>query len=163
MGEAPTRRHAHLRGRQRRGEQPRTTPTRGDTNLLHNNTQSRDINRKRRQQWTSWEDIPVHGDDITSKEEEYVRFYFENIDGFSVNNLKPALNNNDKIQYFNTLIKRLEVDIVGGAEARTNWAMLPHSHQLHAILDQREGARTVTGHNIHEKFSSTTGWDLLIS
>ena len=103
--------------------------------------------------WTLLEDIPVHGDDILQKKEDNVRFYFENIDGFSVNIQKPAVNNNDKITYFNSLLSRLEVDVVGGAEARTNWSMVPGTHHLPRLLQRREGARTITAHNTHERFS----------
>ena len=54
--------------------------------------------------WTLLGDIPVHGDDIKEKEEGNVRFYFENVDGLSINIRKPVDNHNDKIKYFNTLL-----------------------------------------------------------
>ena len=121
--------------------------------MLKNNPLPLDKITNTQDWWTLLEDIPVHGDEIKSKHEDNVRFYFENIDGFSVNISKQVYNNNDKIKYFNSLLSRLEIDVVGGAEARTNWSMVPGSHQLSHLLQQREGARTITAHNIHERFS----------
>ena len=103
--------------------------------------------------WTSIKDIPVHGNEIKSKKDSMLRFYFENIDGFKVQPRRPIHNNNDKIKYYNTMTKRLEIDIICGAEARTNWAMLPKNYQISNLLQLREGARAITAHNEHEKFS----------
>ena len=101
--------------------------------------------------WTSLKEIPVHGDNIKIKYEEDVRIYFENVDGFQ---LKPKnrLENNLKIKYFNTLMKKLEVDIYGGVECQTQWDLVPHSHSLRKVMDLRDGAQCCRSFNKHEKF-----------
>ena len=103
--------------------------------------------------WTLLEDIPVHGDGLEEKDDKNIRIYFENIDGFSINPRSPAHNNNNKIKYFNTLMLQLDVDIFGGAEARTNWSMLPATHKPDRILHPREGGCVIAAHNEHERFS----------
>ena len=150
---APTRGHAYPRGRQRRGKQPRGDSARGDINMLRHNPLPLDRITRTRDWWTLLDDIPVHGDALQSKNEGHIRFYFENVDGFSVNIKKPVYNNNNKLQYYNSLLSRLEVDVFGGVEARTNWSIVPGSHQLPRLLQQREGARTITAHNKHERFT----------
>ena len=95
----------------------------------------------------------MHGDIIEERDSSTTRIYFENVDGLSVDLCKPALNNNTKLSYFTHLLSRLQVDVVAGAEARTNWSMLPSTLTLPRLLNQREGSRCITAHNEHEKFS----------
>ena len=102
--------------------------------------------------WTQFSDVPVHGDQLKGKPSDTIRVFFENIDGFWVNP-KAKLSNNKNLTYYNNLISRLEIDVVGGAEARTNWDLVPHSHSLPKVLDLREGGRCCGSHNVHEKFS----------
>ena len=70
-------------------------------------------------EWTKFSDVPVHGDSLAGKPSDTIHVYFENIDGFRVDP-KQSLRNNKNLTYYNNLITRLDIDIVGGAEARTN-------------------------------------------
>ena len=95
----------------------------------------------------------MHGDPIQEKKAGVTRIFFENVDGLRVNPSTPARNNNPTLAYFSHLLSRLQVDVVGGVEARTNWPLLPSSHSLGALLNQRDGSRSVVAHNEHERFS----------
>ena len=48
---------------------------------------------------------------------------------------------------------KMEVDIFGGAECRTNWNLIPYTHNFTKSLNMREGSHCCTGHNTHENFS----------
>ena len=129
------------------------TPTCGEINNLGDNDPPlvRQISTK--DWWTKLEDIPVHGDDIKEKSSSCFRFYFENVDGLRIKRKRPAHNNNSKLQFFNTLLSRLDVDIFGGAESRTCWSLLPSSLAISRVLDLRDGSRAIAAHNEHESFS----------
>ena len=99
--------------------------------------------------WTNFSDVPVHGDKLTGKADNNIRLYFENIDGFGVDEKKSPLLNKD-VTYFNNLLKRIEVDVVGGTEPRTQWDMVPQSHSLLKVLNLRDGTCCCSGHNTHE-------------
>ena len=99
------------------------------------------------------EDVPVHGDELGPKNDSNIRIFFENIDGFGIDKRSPAYNDNKKIEYFNSLMSHLNADIYGGVETRTNWSMLPGTHNIERVLDLREGNCTITAHNEHEQFS----------
>ena len=99
------------------------------------------------------ENIPVHGDELKQKKDSDIRIFFENIDGLSVDPSAPAMNNNKKIKYLNALTAQLEIDVIGGAESRTNWPMLQPTHHLRQLLNIRDGGRTVVANNEHERFS----------
>ena len=103
--------------------------------------------------WTKFEAIPVHGDQLRDKPSSCVRLFYENVDGFSVDLSRPALKNNTKLAYFSHLLSRLQVDVVAGVETCTNWSFVPSSHSVPRLLNQREGSRSVTAHNEHERFS----------
>ena len=103
--------------------------------------------------WTSFKDIPVHGDLVQNKSNDSIRFYFENIDGFGVNKSLNSVVNNSNLKYFNTLMQRLDVDVLGGVEARMHWDLTPTSHSLKKLLSLQEGSKTCKGHNTHERFS----------
>ena len=102
-------------------------------------------------EWTKFSNVLVHGDSLAGKPSNTIRVYFENIDGFRVDP-KQSLRNNKNLTYYNNLITRLDIDIVGGAEARTNWGLVPTSHSLQKVLNLREGSRCVSAYNWHEKF-----------
>ena len=150
---ASTGEHAYSRGCKRRGKQPRKKKTRGDTNMFHTRRLPLDQIKETRDWWTLLEDVPVHGDELSPKDDSMIRMYFENVDGLGILPRKPVHDNNSKIKYFNALTNRLEVDVICGVETRTNWPLLPKSHQLQNLLQLREGARVITGHNEHERFS----------
>ena len=61
-----------------------------------------------------FEDIPTHGDKISSKQEGMTRFYFENVDGLPVNS-KDKVFKKDKLD---KIISQLEVDVLLCAETR---------------------------------------------
>ena len=67
--------------------------------------------------------------------------------------LSPLRNNNSTLLYFTHILSRLQVDVVGGVETRTNWSLPPSSHSLGTLLNQRDGSRCVAAHNEHERFS----------
>ena len=102
--------------------------------------------------WVKLSDIPVHGDALGGKADGDCRLLFENIDGFGVK-VQCTNKSNKNLKYYNSLLHRLDVDFLGGAEARCQWDMLPHTHSLPKLLDLREGSRSCYGHNEHEKFS----------
>ena len=111
-----------------------------------------DSNRSSLFHWTKFADVPVHGDALAGKADGDCRFFFENIDGFGVNVNNSKLSDKN-IKYYNSLIQRLEVDFLGGAESRAQWDMLPRTHALPRLLNLREGSRSCSGHNVHERFS----------
>ena len=47
----------------------------------------------------------------------------------------------------------MEVDVIGGAEAQRYWYIVPGLHQLFQLIQQQDGARIVTVHNINERFT----------
>ena len=98
------------------------------------------------------ENIITHGDQLSSKADNDVRLYFENVDGLNIEPTKPTTQN-IKLNYFNLLMAKMEVDIYGGAESRTNWNLVPHTHSFKKSLSMREGSHCCTGHNSHENFS----------
>ena len=98
------------------------------------------------------ENIITHGDQLSSKADNDVRLYFENVDGLNIEPTKP-ITQNIKLNYFNLLMTKMEVDIYGGAESRTNWNLVPHTHSFKKSLSMREGSHCCTGHNSHENFS----------
>ena len=102
--------------------------------------------------WTQFNEIPVHGDLLSGKSEGVIRLYFENVDGFSVDVTKNCRHNR-KLQYLNNLLRRMEVDVMGAVETRTHYDLLPNSHNLSKLLDQRDGGRCKGSHNKHERFS----------
>ena len=75
------------------------------------------------------ENVIIHDDQLTSKAESHVRLYFENVDGFNIEPTKPVTQN-IKLNYFSLLMAKMEVDIFGGAECRTNWNLTPHIHNI---------------------------------
>ena len=99
----------------------------------------------------------MHGDNLVGKADGNIRFYFENVDGFVVptnKNSKKTKYNNNKQTYLSNLFSRPEVDIFGGVETRQQYDMLPSNLKLSKQLDLREGSRTQTSHNVHERFST---------
>ena len=92
------------------------------------------------------EDIPVHGDELGPKNDSNIRIFFENVDGFAIDKRSPAYNNNKKIKYFNSLMSHLNADIYGCVETRTNWSMLPGTHNIERVLDLREVKCPITAH-----------------
>ena len=97
-------------------------------------------------------DIPTHGDQLTEKADNHIRIYFENVDGFNITPTK-SVTANVKLNYFSLLMAKMNVDIFGGAECRTQWDLTPASHNLKKSLNLREGSHCCAGFNIHEKFS----------
>ena len=51
------------------------------------------------------------------------------------------------------LMHKLEVDLICGAEARTQWDMIHRDQKLSSLLDLREGSKCVVGYNQHERFT----------
>ena len=102
--------------------------------------------------WTTFKDIPVHGDPLAGKAEGNIRLWYENIDGFGIGDCEP-LSENKNIKYYNNMISRVDIDIHAGVESRLQWDLVPRSHCLWKILDLREGSRCCHGHNVHEAFS----------
>ena len=103
--------------------------------------------------WTKLRDIPVYGDKLTGKSENMVRLYFENIDGFGLHRTSAGLAAKKDIVYFIQLMQRLGVDIIGGAEVRTQWKLVPQQHSLSKLLDLRDGSRCIAAFNTHERFT----------
>ena len=104
--------------------------------------------------WSKFQDVPVHGDPLSGKPAHTTRIYFENVDGFIIQEgiRKKKHKNNYKQSYLSQLLSRLDVDICGGAETRLQWDLVPKSKSLRHQLGLREGARCCTGHNVHERF-----------
>ena len=80
------------------------------------------------------EKVITHGDQLSSKADNDVRIYFENVDGLNIEPTKPVTQN-IKLNYLNLLMAKMEVDIFGGAESRTNWNLIPHTHKFKKSKD----------------------------
>ena len=79
-------------------------------------------NRARKMQANDWKhlkDIPVFGDPLGGKDDDNIRFYFENVDGFSIDT-KNHPGKNKKLNYLTNLLQRLEVDVFRAVETQTN-------------------------------------------
>ena len=70
---------------------------------------------------------------MNGKAENKIRLYFENIDGFGVDETRSPLLKKDVI-YFNNLFKRIEGEVNSGTEPRTHWNMVQQSHFLPKVL-----------------------------
>ena len=145
--------HAHSSTGRRRGGQPdRSSYIRG----IRGSPQDIDLPSSRKirfcHRWTPMEKVITHGDQLTSKADGNVRIYFENVDGFNIEPTK-LVTQNIKLNYFSLLMAKMEVDIFGGAECRTNWNLIPYTHNFTKSLNMREGSHCCTGHNTHENFS----------
>ena len=79
-------------------------------------------------------EIPIHGDPLVEKSEDNVRLYFENVDGFHINARKSVVQNT-KLNYFSLLMAKMNVDIFGGAECRTQWDLIPATHSFKKSLN----------------------------
>ena len=102
--------------------------------------------------WTNFSGIPVHGDKLIGKADNNIRLYFDNIDGFGVDEKKSPLLIK-YMTYFNNLLKIIAIDVVVGTELRTQWDMVLHSHSLLKVLNLRDGTRCCSGHNRNDKFT----------
>ena len=131
-----------------------STTTGSDRAYSENGSQSLPITRPvvSDSTWTQFQDIPVHGDALCGKSDGMIRLYFENVDGYSVD-VQKHYKDNRKLKYLNNLLQRLEVDVMGAVETRTHWDLLPGTHGLSRLLDQRDGGRCCGSHNKHERFS----------
>ena len=76
--------------------------------------------------WKHLNNIPVFGNPLGGKEDSDLRLYFENVDGFSIDT-KIHPGKNKKLNYLTNLLQRLEVDVFGAVETRTNWDLIPQS------------------------------------
>ena len=95
------------------------------------------------------EEIEVWGDKMDNKKKDYVRVYFENVQGLPISRGRLY-----KYNKLNRLIRRLGIDIVGGAEANVNWDMNKEKFNIHSCLNDENGLRVITGHNTHEHFGA---------
>ena len=57
------------------------------------------------------EKVITHGDQLSSKADNDVRIYFENVDGLNIEPTKPVTQN-IKLNYLNFLMAKMEVDIL---------------------------------------------------
>ena len=107
--------------------------------------------------WFKLSDIPVHGDTLTGKSNNIIRFFFENVDGFVVRGKKKNRCNKNKHKqcYLNNLLSSLEIDIFGGSETLQKLDLLPHWKSLHKQMVLREEERFQTSHNVHDQSSES--------
>jgi hypothetical protein len=99
--------------------------------------------------------VGIHGNRLKPKEFGFTRIAFENFNSLGVG-AKPGRNSEYvKVTKLRRLIRQLDLDILGGSEVRANWTVLGESKSLVNTFRSETDFRCVTGHNIHEQYSST--------
>jgi hypothetical protein len=99
--------------------------------------------------------VGIHGNRLKPKEFGFTRIAFENFNSLGVG-AKPGRNSEYvKVTKLRRLIRQLDLDILGGSEVRANWTVLGEAKSLVNTFRSETDFRCVTGHNIHEQYSST--------